>query len=301
MNNASETSVSGEKIVCPVCPHHCQLSPGATGRCHARTNRYGRIVAANYGRVTSLALDPIEKKPLARFMPGSLVLSVGSYGCNLSCPFCQNYEISQAGAQGIPWKQISPEKLVATACELREEDPRVAGIAYTYNEPLVGWEYVRDCAALAHKYGLVNVLVSNGMAEPAIIGELAPHLDAANIDLKGFRSKFYRMCGGGSEALSCVKNTLEQLAAEPRCHLEVTTLIVPDENDSDDEITRIAQWLAQLDCGNARRGATEITYHVTRFFPQWRMTDRPPTPVATIYHLADVARLHLRHVYTGNC
>ena len=297
----TKPTASNKKAVCPVCPHHCKLALGETGRCHARENRGGKVVATNYGRITSLALDPIEKKPLARFMPGSLVLSVGSYGCNLSCPFCQNFEISQARSQEVAWRDISPDDLVALACQLRDKNPQVAGIAYTYNEPLVSWEYVRDCATLAHNKGLVNVLVSNGLAEPAIINELSSFIDAANIDLKGFHPEFYRMCGGGSEALACVKNTIQQLSAETQCHLEVTTLVIPEENDSDDEIKRIAQWLSQLDCGNGTRGATELVYHITRFFPQWRMTDRPPTPVATVYHLVDVARQYLEYVYTGNC
>lgn len=297
----TKPNTPNRKAVCLVCPHHCKLALGETGRCHARENRGGKVVATNYGRITSLALDPIEKKPLARFMPGSLVLSVGSYGCNLSCPFCQNFEISQARSQGVAWRDISPDDLVALACQLRDKNPQVVGIAYTYNEPLVGWEYVRDCAALAHNKGLVNVLVSNGLAEPAIINELSSYIDAANIDLKGFQPEFYRMCGGGSEALACVKNTIQQLAAETQCHLEATTLVIPEENDSDDEIKRMAQWLSQLDCGNGNRGETELVYHITRFFPQWRMTDRSPTPVATVYHLADVARQYLEHVYTGNC
>lgn len=286
---------------CPVCPHHCRLAPGAVGRCHARRNVGGRIVAEQYGRVTSLALDPIEKKPLARFQPGTFVLSLGSYGCNLACPFCQNHAISQADAEGAPWHACSPEEIVRAACDLKRDDPRVTGIAYTYNEPLVGWEFVRDCATCAHDAGLVNVLVSNGVAERSVIEELAPLIDAANIDLKGFRPSFYELCGGGPRALACVQGTIERLAAEPTCHLEVTTLIIPRANDADREIDRIARWLAHLDCGDGKRGATEITYHVTRFFPRWRMTDRPATPVATVYRLADVARRHLEHIYTGNC
>lgn len=286
---------------CPVCPHRCRLAPGAVGRCHARKNVGGHIMAEQYGRVTSLALDPIEKKPLARFQPGTFVLSLGSYGCNLACPFCQNHAISQADAESVLWYAYTPEEIVRIASDLRNRDPRVVGIAYTYNEPLVGWEFVRDCAALAHDAGLMNVLVSNGLAEHPVIEELAPLIDAANIDLKGFRPAFYKMCGGGPHALACVQGTIARLAAKPTCHLEVTTLVVPRENDTDEEIDRIARWLAQLDCGNGRRGATEVSYHVTRFFPQWRMTDRPATPVATVYHLADVAHRHLEHVYTGNC
>lgn len=277
---------------CDVCPRHCRLSPGALGACRARRNLDGRVMPEGYGRVTSLALDPIEKKPLARFMPGTYVVSVGSYGCNLRCPFCQNWEISQAGEKDVPWREVSPEELVALAVDARRRDGRVSGIAYTYNEPLVCWEYVRDCARLAHEASLVNVLVSNGCAEPAVIDGLEGLLDAANIDLKGFSTSFYDACGGAPGSLACVRGTIERLAADPRCHLEVTTLVVPGMNDSEEEVDAIARWLG---------GLGDVTYHVTRFFPRWRMTDREPTPVQAVRGLADVARRHLDHVYVGNC
>lgn len=283
---------------CTVCPHHCRLAPGRLGTCRARRNEGGAIVADNYGRVTSLALDPIEKKPLARFMPKTLVVSLGSYGCNLHCPFCQNAEISQAGKTRVPWRDISPEELVALADDARGRDRRVVGIAYTYNEPLVGWEYVRDCARLAHERGLVNVLISNGCAERGVLDELDGLIDAANIDLKGFTDSFYDACGAGPGALACVRGTIARLAADHACHLEVTTLVVPGMNDTEDEIDAAAAWLASLDGG---RGADAITYHVTRFFPRWRMSGCGPTPVETVYRLADAARRHLAHVLTGNC
>ena len=282
--------IGTEPAVCPVCPHHCRLDDGAIGICRARRAEMGEVVSDNYGRITSLALDPIEKKPLRRFMPGTFVVSVGSYGCNLRCPFCQNSEISQVGSEEVPWRDISPRQLVNVAATEREMNPDIVGIAYTYNEPLVGWEYVRDCAELAHEQGLVNVLVSNGCAELPIIEELGPLIDAANIDLKAFTAEYYRMCGGD---LDCVKATISYLAALPSCHLEVTTLVVPGKNDSDEEIDALSSWLAGLD--------EEITYHVSRFFPCWRMASWEPTEVASVYHLADVARRHLTHVYTGNC
>lgn len=283
---------------CTVCPRRCRLAPGQTGFCRARRNEGGTVVAGNYGRVTSLALDPIEKKPLARYRPGTLVVSLGSYGCNLRCPFCQNAEISQAGESDIPWREISPEELVNLTLDARSRDSRVIGIAYTYNEPLVGWKYVRDCARLAHERGLVNVLVSNGCVETSVLDELAGLIDAANIDLKGFTDAFYDACSAGPGALACVKSTIERLAEDPACHLEVTTLIVPGMNDTDNEIDSAARWLAGLDGG---RGRESITYHVTRFFPRWHLTDRGPTPVETVYHLAEVARRHLSYVFTGNC
>ena len=283
-------------MTCNVCPRHCRLSPGSLGACRARRNVDGSVVAENYGRVTSLALDPIEKKPLARFHPGSYVVSVGSYGCNLSCPFCQNHEISQAGERGVPWRAVSPEALVELTADARERDQRVIGVAFTYNEPLVGWEYVRDCARLAKRRGLVSVLVSNGCAELGVIDEIAPLLDAANIDLKGFSPAFYDACGGAPGSLDAVRATIERLAVEATCHLEVTTLVVPGMNDSEEEMAEIALWLAGLDEGCGRE---KIVHHVTRFFPRWRM-DGAPTPPETVRRLADVSRRYLRYVYTGN-
>ena len=237
-----------------------------------------------------MAVDPVEKKPLAEFHPGCTLLSVGSYGCNLRCPFCQNYEISQAGPDDIGWREASPAKLVELALRCRAEDPRMIGIAHTYNEPLVGWEYVRDCSLLAREKGLVNVLVSNGCASSAVIDELAPLIDAANIDLKSFSPAFYQTCGGDLET---VRSTIARLAAEPSCHLEVTTLVVPGMNDGDDEMRALAGWLAGL--------SPDIVLHVTRFFPRWKMSDARPTPVETVHRLADVAREELSHVYVGNC
>ena len=287
-----------DTATCDVCPRHCCLAPGALGACRARRNRDGRVVPEGYGRLASIALDPIEKKPLARFMPGTYVVSVGGYGCNLRCPFCQNWEISQASEKDVRWRQVSPENLVALTLDARERDGRVCGIAYTYNEPLITWEYVRDCARLAHEAGLVNVLVSNGCVEPAVIDGLEGLLDAANIDLKGFSDAFYDACGGAPGALACVRGTIERLAADARCHLEVTTLVVPGMNDDEDEMDELSGWLASLDGG---RGRETITHHVTRFFPRWRLTDRPATPVEVVHRLAEVSRRHLAHVLVGNC
>ena len=293
--------MSAEKdgpLACDVCPRHCRLSPGDLGACRARRNVGDAIVAESYGRLTSLALDPVEKKPLARFMPGTYVVSVGSYGCNLRCPFCQNWAISQAGERDVRTREVMPDELVALTLDAGRRDGRVSGIAYTYNEPLVGWEYVRDCARLAHKAGLVNVLVSNGCASERVLDGLDGLLDAANIDLKGFSDALYDACGGAPGSLARVMRTIERLAADPRCHLEVTTLVVPGMNDSETEMEGLASWLAGLDGG---RGRETVTHHVTRFFPRWRMTDRPPTPVADVRRLADASRRHLTHVFVGNC
>lgn len=273
-------------MICELCFHHCDLSEGKTGCCRARTYRDGTIVPLNYGKVTSLALDPIEKKPLQRFHPGSMILSVGSFGCNLRCPFCQNHEISMSGDRELEMAEVSPEALVDKALELRPHGN--IGVAYTYNEPLIGYEYVRDCAALVHERGMVNVLVTNGTIEEAPWRELLPLIDAANIDLKGFTPEWYRRLGGDLET---VKRSIA-LAAE-RCHVEVTTLLVPGENDSGEEIKSLARWLAAVD--------RNIPLHLSRFFPRYRMADRPPTPVARVYRLADMAREYLSFVYTGNC
>ena len=273
-------------MICELCFHHCDLFEGQTGFCRARACRDGVIVPLNYGKVTSLALDPIEKKPLRRFYSGSKILSVGSFGCNLRCPFCQNHEISMSGDGELETAEVSPEALADKALELRPYGN--IGVAYTYNEPLIGYEYVRDCAALVHERGMVNVLVTNGTIEEAPWKELLPLIDAVNIDLKGFTPEWYQRLGGDLET---VKRSIS-LAAE-RCHVEVTTLLIPGENDSEEEIRSLARWLASVD--------RDIPLHLSRFFPRYRMMDRPPTPVERVYHLAGAVREYLSFVYTGNC
>ena len=274
------------KTRCELCFHHCVLDVGQIGLCRARACQDGKIVSLNYGKLTSLALDPIEKKPLNMFYPGSLILSVGSYGCNLRCPFCQNYEISMAGEAEIQTVEVSPAQLAGQAAELRAQGN--IGAAYTYNEPLVSYEYVRDCAELVREQGMVNVLVTNGTIEEGPWRTLLPLIDAVNIDLKGFTPAWYRRLGGDLET---VKRSIA-LAAE-QCHVEVTTLLVPGENDSAEEIRELAQWLASI--------SPEIPLHLSRFFPRYRMIDHPPTPVEQVYGLAETAQGYLPYVYTGNC
>lgn len=285
------------RVTCDACPRHCKLEEGALGYCRARRCQDGRVLPDNYGRLTSIALDPIQKKPIARWMQGSTVLSVGSYGCNLRCPFCQNWQISQSGEGDVPWREVSPQELVRMALDVRRGQEAaggcMAGIAYTYNEPLVGWEYVRDCGELAHESGLANVLVSNGCATPQVIATLAPLVDAANIDLKSFSPAFYNACGAPAGALGAVRHTIEVLAAEHGCHLEVTMLVVPGMNDTDAHMRSLSRWLASVDRG--------VVLHVTRFFPRWHMSDARPTDVQLVYHLADVAREELDCVLVGNC
>lgn len=272
------------EIICQTCMHHCRLAPGQRGLCRARINKDGLIRCENYGRITSLALDPIEKKPLNLFYPGSMILSVGSYGCNLKCPFCQNHEISMAGYSSADTVYLSPKELAARALAFRGAGN--IGIAFTYNEPLVGWEYVRDTAKLVKDAGMKNVLVTNGTSTVNVLDELLPFIDAMNIDLKGFREEYYQKLGG---SLETVKDFIRHAAA--RCHVELTTLIVPGENDSIEEMEEEAAWISSM----------RLPLHITRFFPRYRMTDRGATEVKQIYRLAETAGKYLENVFVGNC
>jgi pyruvate formate lyase activating enzyme len=273
------------KAVCPICPHACALEEDRTGLCRARKNRNGTVVSTSYGKITSIGLDPIEKKPLARFMPGSKILSVGSFGCNLACPFCQNYAIA-CGDEDISTRFIPPEELVDMAARMIPEGN--IGVAYTYNEPLVGFEYVSDCAKLVRKSNMKNVVVTNGYINPKPLEDLLPFIDSMNIDLKGFTQEFYTKLGGRLEP---VKRTIEM--ASKVCHVEVTTLIIPGENDTEGEMRALSGWLAGLD--------PNIPLHISRFFPRHLYKDKDPTPVSKVYRLAEVAEEKLKYVYSGNC
>lgn len=283
---------------CEVCFRHCEIKEGALGFCMARTIKEGKVVAANYGKITGIALDPVEKKPLKRFHPGKNILSVGSYRCNLRCPFCQNSDISW-GSEVSEWKygarEITPERLVDLALSYKSRGN--IGLAFTYNEPLIGYEFVRDTAKLSHEAGLLNVLVTNGTAEISVLRELEPYIDAMNIDLKGFTADYYnKTLGGDFEMTKCF---IEEAAKF--CHVELTTLIVPGENDSEEEMREISSWIRSLKNSEGNVIGKSIPLHISRFFPRFHMRDKSPTDVALIYRLADIARENLDYVYTGNC
>ena len=257
------------------------------GFCRARANVGGTIRAINYGRLTALALDPIEKKPLYHFYPNSNILSVGSFGCNLACAFCQNAGIAAADAH-IETENVTPAQLAALADELRHQPRGNIGVAFTYNEPLVGYEYIMDTAPLLHTAGLKVVLVTNGMICTEPLMRLLPHVDAMNIDLKAWRTDTYRRLGGDLEA---VKGTIARAVAHG-VHVEVTTLVVPGISDRAEDMDEEAQWLAAL--------SPDLPLHISRYFPRHRMS-APPTPIADIDRLTAIARRHLRHVHRGNC
>lgn len=265
--------------------HHCILAEGQLGRCKARKNEKGVSISTNYGKLTSIALDPIEKKPLARFCPGSMVLSVGSFGCNLNCPFCQNDSISMAFEKDVQTQYMPPEELAAYAEDLIPYGN--IGVAYTYNEPMIGYEYVRDTAIEVRKRGMKNVVVTNGSVTIDTLNEVLPWIDAYNIDLKGFTQEYYSKLGGD---LRTVQDFI--MLASKHGHVEITTLIVPGENDSEEEIEALSKWIACVD--------KTIPLHLTRFFPHRYMLDKAPTDIMVLRVLREAAKKNLETVLLGN-
>ena len=279
--------------VCDVCFRRCDIKEGGLGFCGARSCKDGKIVSDNYGKLTSVALDPIEKKPLKMFHPKTKILSIGSYGCNLRCPFCQNSSISWSD-RAFEYRKIAEkytaEEIVNTALNLREKEN--IGIAFTYNEPLISYEFIQDTAALSKREGMLNVLVTNGTANIEVLEKIAPYIDAMNIDLKAFNESFYKNLIGGD--FQMVKNFI--IAAIKFCHVELTTLIIPDENDSEEEMHKLSLWVSGLE----KQYNKTIPLHITRFFPAFKMIDKNPTPVEKILRLVDVARQNLQFVFSGN-
>lgn len=265
--------------------HRCSLEEGQTGRCRARMNIDGTIRPKNYGLLTALALDPVEKKPLKRFQPGKMILSAGSFGCNLACPFCQNSDISQSGEGEVQVREFTPAEICRIALKAREEDN--IGVAYTYNEPLVGYEFVHDTAKLVHEAGMMNVLVTNGEATVNILESLLPYIDAMNIDLKGFTDDIYRYLGGD---LDMVKSFIKRASRDT--HVEITSLIVTGMNDSPEDMKRETEWIASV--------SPEIPLHITRFFPMYHLQDRKPTDTGLMKELKNIAEDKLKYVFLGN-
>lgn len=269
--------------LCRLCPKNCRIAPGKRGFCRTRQNIEGKVYALNYGRVAAVHLDPVEKKPLFHFYPGHAVLSFGSFGCNLACAFCQNWAISQEEA---PTDYLAPEELAALAA--RHRDGRCLGVAFTYNEPGMWFEYIMDAAPLVRREDMRVVMVTNGFISPEPLGDLLDVVDAFNVDVKAFSEGFYtRVCRG---RLAPVLETVEAIHRSGR-HVEVTHLVVTGENDMDIEFEALVRWLAGL--------SPDIPLHLSRYHPAYRMTN-PPTPLATLERFRDLARRHLRHVYIGN-
>ena len=308
------------KTICNVCPHRCNLEEGQTGLCYGRTgdkiqpelsNRIelpekafpdSCTTPVNYGHITSIALDPIEKKPLYHFHPGSQIVSVGSYGCNLKCPFCQNVEISlsdkKASLAGLPHHEyISPEKLVSIAEEYVPYGN--IGVAFTYNEPLICYEYVIDNSKLLKEKGLSSVVVTNGSTYPWVVDKIGPYVDAMNIDLKSFSDEYYRNVLKGN--LDSTKEFIR--CALKYCHVELTTLVVSgkdnevSENVSISDMEKISCWIKELE----EEFGKKIPYHISRFFPRSQYMDRKPTDIDFMRKLYSIAEQKLEYVYLGNC
>lgn len=267
-------------VNCVLCPRGCVLKPGQKGYCRGRVNREGELYSTIYAQVSSIALDPIEKKPLYHFYPGTEILSVGTLGCNLRCKFCQNWHIAQKESVT---EEVDCEQLVQSA--LRHN---AIGIAYTYSEPLIWFEYILDTAKAAREAGLHNVLVTNGFIHREPLEELLQYIDGINLDVKAFRQDFYRdVCGGGD--LATVKQTAE--VAAKHCHLEVTTLLIPGFNDQPSEVQELTEWLGSI--------SPNIPLHLSRYFPQYQF-DLPPTPIESLEQAKKIGMKSLHYVYLGN-
>jgi len=274
--------VEGGKVRCKLCPHNCVIGEGKFGICGTRTVENGKLYTTIYGAVSAIAMDPIEKKPLYHFYPGSTILSIGTVGCSFRCQFCQNYHISQN--PDYPTDFDYPEEIVKVA--LRKNS---IGIAYTYSEPLIWYEFIYDTCVAARKKGLKNVFVTNGYINPEPLLDLLKYADAFNVDLKSFNNDFYRKILGGR--LEPVLETIKEIAKHPDIDLEVTTLVIPGYNDSNEEMEEITDFLASIN--------KDIPYHLSAYYPTYKFT-APPTPVETLERLKNIADKKLSYVYLGN-
>ncbi len=274
------------KVQCQLCPHECTLTPGHYGRCNTRVNRDGELYTASYGILSAISSDPLEKKPLYHFLPGRSVLSIGSFGCNFACDFCQNCDISQITPRMFsqhpergPWDIVGKALL----------NLGNIGLAYTYNEPSVYFEFMLECAVLIKEHQKYNVMVTNGYINPEPLKELLPWMDAFNVDLKSFRDEFYR--SHSRATLRPVLDTIRRIAQSDR-HLELTFLIIPGLNDSEDEWEDMINWIV-TNCG------PDTVLHVSRYFPRYRLRN-PPTPIRTLQRFIALADGRIRYLYPGN-
>ena len=268
-----------DSVICLLCPHKCKLSPGQSGLCRVRKNIDGILYSINYGKIRSAGVDPMEKNPLYHFYPGSSVLSLGTFGCNFSCDFCQNWRISQKRPET---REMKAEEIIDLA-----EKKGVKSIAYTYSEPVVWYEFIRDSSKLAHKKDIKNVLVTNGYINNNALKKILPYIDAANVDLKSYNEKFYKKYTGGSP--EPVKNTIKMMANN--IDLEVTTLVIGGLNDGNEELEKLFSWLGNIN--------SSIPLHLSRYFPAYNM-NKDATDISTMKRAYKIANKYLDFVYLGN-
>lgn len=279
-------TLANGSVRCLLCPHACVIAAGQTGLCRSRMNKRGELISLAYGRPCAIADDPIEKKPLAEWHPGTRCLSIACTGCNLRCPNCQNFDISQVSPQDVPSYDCTPEEIVGLAL-----NHHLPTIAYTYTEPLTWYEYVYDTASLAREKGLYNVLVSAGYIQEAPLRALAPLLDAANIDLKSFSDETYRKFNKAS--LEPVLRTL-LILHEMNVHLEITLLLIPGVNTDETMLHKMFAWITA-------QGLNHCAFHISRFFPMYQMEAVTPTPIADLRKAKQIAQEEgVAHVYLGN-
>ncbi len=280
------TKLEEKKVQCLLCPHQCTINEEKKGVCRVRSNKDGILYSDNYGKVCSLGFDPIEKKPLYHFHPGKTIFSVGSVGCNLHCKFCQNWEISQTSIDDFPYlKNYTPEDIIRIA----KKRPDNFGIAYTYNEPTVWYEFMFNISWIAKKEGLKNVIVSNGFIAEKPLTKLMGVIDAFSIDLKSFSEDFYKKLT--SSRLEPVKETLKNIRKFNK-HLEITNLVITDENDDENQFREMVNWIA------AELGR-ETVFHISRYYPTYRLSN-PPTSPETMENFYHIAREKLPYSYLGN-
>jgi len=285
MQKARFYRIEEEKVRCLLCPRRCLLGDGQVGTCGAREAAGGELTTTNYGRLLAVNWDPIEKKPLYHYFPGSQILSIGTFGCNLLCSFCQNWALARGKPSQVS-SIVSPDQILAML-EKEGGPDKVPGVAYTYNEPIIWYEFVHDTARLLHEYGYHNVLVTNGYIEQEPLQELLPFIDAMNIDVKAYSDSFYKeYCHGLKEP---VIKTVE--AAVKACHVEITCLLIPTLNDNPAEQEDLARWLGGI--------SHDLVLHYSRYFPQYKL-DLPPTPPHIMKQARETARKYLRYVYLGN-